>query len=76
MSNLKTTGKALKVLPEDPAKAALGAEESKVVAVEEFTENFLLSNKPSIIHELTKSICHTESLLMLILTDMPLGMKS
>ena len=76
LSNLKTTGKAVKVLPEDPTMAAIGAEESKVVAVEEFTENFLLSNKPSIIHELTKSICHTESLLMLILTDMPLGMKA
>ena len=53
----------------------MGAEESKVVAVDEYNEN-LISNKPSVVHELTKSICHTESLLMLVLTDMPLGLKA
>ena len=53
----------------------MGVEESKIVAVEEYNEN-LISNKPSVTHELTKSICQTESLLMLILTDMPLSLKS
>ena len=50
------------------------AEDSKAAAaLEELNEN--LTGRPSVAFDLTKSICHTESLLMLTLTDMPLSQK-
>ena len=49
--------------------------EGKTVAVEEFNDN-LISKKTNVVHELTKSLCMTESLMMLCLTDMPLGLKA
>ena len=76
LSNLRAKGKQVKILPDDTEQIAPDAEENKIVAVEEFTEDILISNKPNVIHELTKSICHTESLLMLVLTDMSLGLKA
>ena len=80
LSNLKTIGKAeTSFLPSNPAQTSIGTgrveTEGKIVAVEEYSDN-LLSNKRNVVHELSRSICHTESLMMLVLTDMPMGLKA
>ena len=77
MSNVKTTGKVIEKGEQEiePVEENKEGDENKIVAVQETTimKEF---KKQNIVHELTMNILHTESLMKLVLTDMPMGERA
>ena len=59
----------------DPIEENKEGEESKVVGIQE-TNLEKAFKKQNIIHEITMNILHTESLMNLVLTDMPMGKRA